>query len=54
MLYRLLKEEEGQTLVEYALILAIIAIAVIAAMTLLRGQISTVLNSVTGTLANEV
>jgi Flp pilus assembly pilin Flp len=36
-----LKRDEGQTLVEYALILATIAIALVLAMTFLRDQIAT-------------
>jgi pilus assembly protein Flp/PilA len=38
-----IREDEGQGLVEYALIIAVIAIAVIVAMVFLRGQF---LNSV--------
>lgn len=33
------RDEEGQGLVEYALIIAVIAIAVIVAMVFLRGQL---------------
>ena len=45
MLY--LPREEGQGLVEYALILVLIAIVVIAILTLLGGQISTVFSNIT-------
>jgi Flp pilus assembly pilin Flp len=34
-----LKREEGQTFVEYAMILALIAVIVVGALTFLRGQI---------------
>jgi len=37
-------EESGQTLVEYALIIAIIALGAIAALTFLRNQISDLFN----------
>ena len=42
-----LTEEEGQGLVEYALILVLIAIVVIAVLTLLGGQIQNVFNTIT-------
>lgn len=38
--------KKGQTLIEYALILIIIAVAVIAAMFLLRSQINTLFNRI--------
>ena len=50
MLRRLLQEEEGQNLMEYALIAALTAIVVIAALTLLGGGIQNVLNSVVAAL----
>jgi Flp pilus assembly pilin Flp len=37
-----LKREEGQTFVEYALILAFIAVFVIASLTFLRGKITSI------------
>jgi pilus assembly protein Flp/PilA len=37
-----LRREEGQTFVEYALILAFIAILVIASLTFLQGKISSI------------
>jgi len=40
------RREEGQTLAEYALILALIAVAVIAAVVFLGGNISGIFNSV--------
>ncbi|MBI4757538.1 MAG: Flp family type IVb pilin [Chloroflexi bacterium] len=47
----LLAREEGQGLVEYALILVLIAIVVIAILTLLGGQISTVFRQITSGLS---
>jgi len=47
-----LTEEEGQGLVEYALILVLIAIVVIAVLTLLGGQIQNVFNFITTELTN--
>ena len=38
--------EEGQGLVEYALIIAVIAIAVIVAMVFLRGQIQNIFSNI--------
>jgi pilus assembly protein Flp/PilA len=40
------RDEEGQGLAEYALILALIAIVAIAALIFLGGQISTILSGV--------
>jgi pilus assembly protein Flp/PilA len=40
------RDEDGQGLVEYALIIAIIAIAVIVAMTFLRDQISQIFSNI--------
>ena len=39
-LQQLIKNEEGQTLVEYALIIAIIGVALAGALALLKGKIS--------------
>ncbi len=39
-------EDEGQGLVEYALIIAVIAIAVIVAMIFLRGQIQNIFSNI--------
>jgi pilus assembly protein Flp/PilA len=43
---RFLREDEGQGLVEYALIIAVIAIAVIIAMIFLRDQISNIFSNI--------
>ena len=42
--------EEGQTLVEYALILVLIAIVVIVVLTLVGTRVNTIFNSVANTL----
>jgi len=41
-----LREDEWQGLVEYALIIAVIAIAVIVAMIFLRGQIQNIFSNI--------
>ena len=41
-----LRDDEGQGLVEYALIIAVIAIAVIVAMIFLRGQIPNIFSNI--------
>jgi len=46
------KHEKGQGLVEYALILVLVAIVVIAAMTLLGPSIGNIFSSVNGSLTN--
>ena len=45
-LARVLDEQDGQGLTEYALILALIAVVAIAALTLLGGQVTSQLSSV--------
>ena len=40
------RDEDGQGLVEYALIIAVIAIAVIVAMLFLRGQIQNIFSNI--------
>jgi pilus assembly protein Flp/PilA len=44
------KEEAGQTLVEYGLILALISIVAIAALTLIGGNVTAVFNDIAGEL----
>lgn len=51
-LNKLLKREEGQGLVEYALIIFLVAIAVITALTLLGTQVSTIFGNITTSLRN--
>ena len=50
MFARAMDEEEGQGLTEYALILALIAVVAIAALTLLGGKVTAVLNSAASSL----
>jgi pilus assembly protein Flp/PilA len=50
LLRRLLKEEEGQTLVEYGLLVALIALVVIAALTILGQKVANTFNSINATL----
>jgi pilus assembly protein Flp/PilA len=47
---RLIRGEEGATMVEYALMVALIAIFCIAAVGLLGGQLSTTFSNVSGSL----
>jgi pilus assembly protein Flp/PilA len=46
------REEAGQTLVEYGLILALISIVAIAALTLIGGNVTAVFNSIAGELGS--
>ena len=46
MIKQFVRDEEGQGLVEYALIIAVIAIAVIVAMIFLRGQIENIFSNI--------
>ncbi|WP_322497069.1 Flp family type IVb pilin [Chloroflexus sp.] len=50
MLRSFFAKEEGQGLVEYALILVLIAVVVIGALTLLGGNISNLFNRLAGTI----
>ena len=50
LVVRLRHEEEGQGLVEYGLIIALVAIVVVAALMLLGKQIVSVFTSITGNL----
>ena len=45
-----LKEQEGQGMAEYGLIIALVAIVVIAGLTLLGTQISSIFSSLGGTI----
>lgn len=47
MVKRLFTEEKGQGMTEYGLIIALVAIAVIVALTALGGRISTFFNGIT-------
>lgn len=44
---RVLRNEKGQGLTEYALIIALVAIVAVAALTLLGGQIDTIFGNIT-------
>ena len=44
------EREEGQTMAEYGVVLAVITLAVIAAITLLAGNVSNALNAVANVL----
>ena len=50
MIKQFLQEEEGQTLVEYGLLISLIALVVIAVLTLLGGKIK----GVFGTASNSI
>ncbi len=50
-LISLLKDDEGQGLAEYALILVLIAVVVIGALTILGGNIQEVFNSIATSLS---
>jgi Flp pilus assembly pilin Flp len=43
-------DERGQTMAEYAVVLAVIVVAVVATLVLLAGGINSTLSSVTGSL----
>ena len=45
------RREEGQSMVEYALIIALVAIALVTALTAFSGGINGVLNSITSNLS---
>lgn len=47
---RTLKREEGQDLAEYALLIALISVALVALLMALKGGIGGVFNNVTGVL----
>ncbi len=49
---RFFREEEGQGLVEYALIIGLIAIVAIAALSAAGGSVSGLFNNITGKLNN--
>ena len=46
VLQQFIRNDDGQGLVEYALIIAVIAIAVIVAMVFLRGQIENIFSNI--------
>ncbi len=50
MIKRFVQEEEGQTLVEYGLLVSLIALVVIAVLTVLGRKVQTVFNTATNSL----
>jgi pilus assembly protein Flp/PilA len=52
LIARFVRDDEGQDLVEYALLLALVALAAITAMGLLGGAINNKYNSAAATLNN--
>ncbi len=48
-----MRSEKGQSLVEYALILALVAIVVIAALSVLGGEVTTKFDQVSNTIGDE-
>ncbi len=52
LIRRFVREEEGQGLVEYALILGLIAVVAIAALTLSGSSINNMFGTISGTLKN--
>ena len=51
LIKRFVREEEGQGLVEYALIIGLIAIVAIAALSLAGSQVSSIFSSITTELS---
>ncbi len=51
MIKRFLQEEEGQTLVEYGLLVSLIALVVIAVLTVLGRRVSNTFNTASNGLA---
>ncbi len=49
-LFTLFRREEGQTMAEYGVVLAIITLGVVVALTALSGGISGAINTVVGSL----
>ena len=52
LIRRFVREEEGQGLVEYALILGLIAVVAIVALTLSGSSINNMFTKISGTLSN--
>ena len=51
MIHRFVMEEDGQTLVEYGLLVSLIALVVIAVLTVLGKRVSTVFNTANNSLS---
>ncbi len=54
MLKQLVRNEEGQDLLEYALLVALIALVAIVAVTAAGGSVSTIFSTIATKLANAV
>ncbi len=52
LLRRFVKEEEGQALVEYALIIGLISVVAIAALSLISGTVGDMFDSVSGSISS--
>jgi pilus assembly protein Flp/PilA len=52
--FSVLKNEKGQGLVEYSLIIALVSILAIGALTTMSGDVNGVFNSIAGTLGGAV
>lgn len=50
MTFDIIRNEDGQGLTEYALIIALVAIVAVAALTLLGGQINTIFGNINNDL----
>ena len=54
MLHRLRRDEEGQALVEYALILALIAVFALGSLTVLGQNVDAVLSNIASAIASAI
>ena len=54
MVKRLMSEEEGQGMTEYALVLGVIAVGAITAIVTFRGQIETLWTNITTQIGNAI
>ena len=52
LIQRFIREEEGQDLIEYALLAALIAVALIATLKTVAGNVTNIFTEVTGALAS--
>ncbi|MDD2624099.1 MAG: Flp family type IVb pilin [Candidatus Riflebacteria bacterium] len=52
LIRRFVKEEEGQALVEYALIIGLISVVAIAALSLISGTVGDMFDSVSGSISS--
>jgi pilus assembly protein Flp/PilA len=52
--FRILKDDEGQTLVEYALIIALVSMVLVAALTGISGALGRAFTSIASTLSGIV